>query len=60
MLGARLNELERMREQPEAFLTYRIAYKCKHCRKEWNTISTKEVKIPEAYIDSEQGKGEGE
>ena len=39
---------------PEAFLTYRVIYRCKHCGKEWTHISVEEKGIPREYFEDEE------
>jgi hypothetical protein len=41
---------------PEAFLTYRIAYRCKHCGKEWTRISVESKPLPREYVIDEEEK----
>ncbi len=39
---------------PEAFLTHRSIYKCKHCGKEWAKISVEEIPLPREYVEDEE------
>ena len=53
-------EIQRIADHPEAFLSYRVTYRCKHCGKDWSRLQVQEVEIPKEYIESEQEEGEGE
>lgn len=44
--------------RPEAYITYKLTYKCKDCGKQWTRLSVKEVPIPESYVESEGEKME--
>ena len=44
-------EIKRIADNPEAYLTYRVLYKCKHCSKEWSRLETQEVELPKEYIE---------
>jgi hypothetical protein len=41
---------------PEAFLTYKMTYRCKHCGKEWTSISVEEKPLPRGYVINEEEK----
>ena len=50
------DEKEASAMQPEAFITYKSLYKCKHCGKEWTKISVEAKPIPRAYVEDEGEK----
>jgi MoaA/NifB/PqqE/SkfB family radical SAM enzyme len=35
---------------PEAFITYRMTYRCNHCGKEWTKISVETKPLPREYV----------
>ena len=39
---------------PEAFITYEVAYRCKHCGKEWTKLSVEKVSLPREYVAEER------
>jgi hypothetical protein len=41
---------------PEAFLTYKMTYRCKHCGKEWTRISIESKPLPREYVVDEEEK----
>lgn len=41
-------------EHPENFVTYRFAYRCRDCGKEWAKFSVREVGIPREYAEDEE------
>jgi len=41
---------------PEAFITYRMTYRCKHCGKEWTKISAETILLPRDYVIDEEEK----
>lgn len=41
---------------PEAFITYKNTYRCKHCGKEWQKISHEEKLIPRQSLVDDQEK----
>lgn len=49
-------EKETVAMRPEAFLTYRITYRCKHCGKEWAKLSVEETPLPREYVEDEEEK----
>ncbi len=40
--------------RPEAFITYKLTYRCKHCAKEWNKLAVEEIPLPREYVEDEQ------
>ena len=56
VLGLSDDEKEAVAMHPEAFMTYKALYKCKHCGKEWTKISVEEKPIPRAYVEAEEEK----
>ena len=56
VLGLSDDEKEAVAMRPEAFITYKALYKCKHCGKEWTKISVEEKPIPRAYVEAEEEK----
>jgi hypothetical protein len=41
---------------PQAFITYKLSYKCKHCGTEWSKLSVEEKPIPREYLVDDQEK----
>ena len=41
---------------PEAFITYRMTYRCKHCGEEWTKISAETIPLPRDYVIDEKEK----
>ncbi len=41
---------------PEAFITYRMTYRCNHCGKEWTKISVEAKSLPRDYAIDEGEK----
>jgi hypothetical protein len=41
---------------PEAFITYKMTYGCKHCGKEWTKISAETKPLPRDYVIDEAEK----
>ncbi len=47
---------ERVADHPEAFITYKFAYRCRDCGKEWTRFRVREVEIPKGYVEDEEEK----
>jgi hypothetical protein len=56
ILGLSDDEKETVAMRPEAFITYKALYKCKHCGKEWTKLSVEEKRIPREYLEDEREK----
>jgi hypothetical protein len=56
ILGLSDDEKETVAMRPEAFITYKALYKCKHCEKEWTKLSVEEKRIPRQYLEDEREK----
>jgi hypothetical protein len=56
VLGLSEDERHTVAISPEAFITYKSLYKCKHCGREWTKISVEAKKIPRAYVEDEGEK----
>ena len=56
IFGLSRDEMEAVAMRPEAFITYRALYKCKHCGKEWTKLSVEKIPIPREYVEAEQEK----
>jgi hypothetical protein len=54
----RLDESEKnaIALHPEAFITYKMTYSCKHCGKEWTKISVEAKPLPRDYVVDEAEK----
>jgi hypothetical protein len=50
ILGLDESERNAIAMNPEAFITYRLTYRCKHCGKEWTKISSEEKPLPRDYV----------
>jgi hypothetical protein len=58
IFGLSQEEKEAVAMRPEAFITYKAHYKCKHCGKEWTKLSVETIPIPRAYVEAEREKTE--
>ena len=47
---------ERVAEHPEAFATYKFAYRCRECGKEWARFQIRKAEISREYIEDEEEK----
>src|SRR5713101_8469834 len=56
ILGLSEDEKETVAMRPEAFITYKALYKCRHCGKEWTKLSVEEKPLPRAYVEAEEEK----
>ncbi len=50
--------IERVADNPGAYIAYKLTYRCKDCGKEWTKLSTEEVDIPKSYVEDEEEKTE--
>jgi len=55
-MGLTIETGERVADHPEAFITYRFAYRCRDCGKEWTKFRVREVGIPKEYVEDEEEK----
>ena len=55
-MGITIETGERIADHPEAFITYKFAYKCRDCGKEWSKYKVREVEIPKEYVEDEEEK----
>ncbi len=53
-MGMPIETGERIADHPEAFLAYKLTYRCKDCGKEWTKLSVDEVGIPKSYVEDEE------
>lgn len=58
VLGLGESEKETIALHPEAFITYKITYRCKHCGKEWTKISVEEKPLPREYVLDDEEKSD--
>ncbi len=56
VFGPTEDERAAVAARPEAFITYKALYKCKHCGKEWTKLSVEEIPIPREYVEDEEEK----
>jgi hypothetical protein len=56
ILGLSEGQREAVAMRPEAFIAYKLSYRCKHCGKEWAHLSVEEKPIPRAYVEAEREK----
>lgn len=52
-LGVPVETGERITENPELFVTYKLGFKCRQCGKEWSKLKLEGVKVPKEYAESE-------
>lgn len=55
-MGLTIETGERVADHPEAFITYKFAYRCRDCGKEWTKFRVREVGIPKEYVEDEEEK----
>ena len=55
-MGLTIETGERVADHPEAFITYRFAYRCRDCGREWTKFRVREVGIPKEYVEDEEEK----
>jgi len=55
-MGLTIETGERVADHPEAFVTYRLGYRCRDCGKEWTKFRVREVGIPKEYVEDEEEK----
>jgi hypothetical protein len=53
-IGLDESEKSAIAMKPEAFLTYKMTYRCKHCGKEWTKIAIEEKPLPREYVINEE------
>ncbi len=58
VLGLDPSDRDAIALHPEAFITYKIAYGCRHCGKEWTKISVEEKSLPRNYVLDEEEKSD--
>ena len=56
VMGLDESERNAVAIHPEAFITYRMTYRCKHCGKEWTKISVEAKPLPRDYVIDEAEK----
>jgi len=56
VFGPTADERAAVAMRPEAFLTYKEIYKCRHCGKEWAKLSVEEIPLPREYVENEEEK----
>ena len=52
-LGVPVETGERMTDNPEMFLTYKLGFKCRQCGKEWSKLKVEGVKTPKDHGESD-------
>ncbi len=45
---------ERIAEHPDSFVTYKFAYRCRECGKEWARFQIRKVEISKEYVEDEE------
>ncbi len=53
-MGITIETGEAIADHPENFVTYRFAYRCRDCGKEWAKFSVREVGVPREYAEDEE------
>jgi len=56
ILGLSDDRRQAVAMRSEAFITYQLNYRCKHCGKEWTKISVEEKQIPREYLEEDREK----
>ncbi|HEV2119113.1 MAG TPA: hypothetical protein VGS11_03245 [Candidatus Bathyarchaeia archaeon] len=57
-MGLPIETGERVADHPEAFVTYKFAYKCRDCGKEWTKLRLEEVGLPREFVEDEEEKSD--
>ena len=52
-LGVPVETGERIAENPEMCVAYKLGFKCRQCGKEWSNLKIEGIKFPEEYNESE-------
>lgn len=52
-LGVPVETGEKMVENPEMFVTYKLGFKCRQCGKEWSNFKVEGVKVPRESAEGE-------
>jgi len=55
-LGLSEEERNMVAMRPEAFITYKVSYECKHCGKKWTKLQVEEKPLPREYVKDEEEK----
>jgi hypothetical protein len=56
LIGLSEDERNAVAMRPEAFITYKLSFRCKHCGKEWTKLSVEEISLPREYVEAEGEK----
>jgi hypothetical protein len=56
VLGLDESERNTIAQNPEAFITYKMTYGCKHCGRKWTKISVEAKPLPRDYVIDEDEK----
>ncbi len=48
--------IDRIADHPEAYITTKLTYKCKHCGKEWSKLEVEEVGLSKEYVEDTEEK----
>jgi hypothetical protein len=57
-MGLSIETGARVADHPEDFFTYKFAYRCRDCGKEWSKFRVREVGLPTEYAEDEEEKTE--
>jgi hypothetical protein len=55
-LGLSEDEKKAVAMRPEAFITYKVTFRCNHCGKEWIKAQVKEKQLPRVYVEDDEEK----
>jgi hypothetical protein len=55
-LGLSDDERQSVAMHPEAFISYKLSYKCKHCGKAWTKLEVEKKPLPRAYVEDGEEK----
>lgn len=59
-LGIPVETGERIVDNPEMFVTYKLGFKCRQCGKEWTKLKLESVQVPKEYAETEEEKSDYE
>ena len=57
-LGVPVETGERIADNPELFITYKLGFKCHQCGKEWSKLKVESVQVTKEYAESEDEASE--
>ena len=59
-LGVPVETGERMADNPEMFVTYKLGFKCRQCGKEWSGLKVEGIQAPKEYAETEEEESDND